>query len=78
MAIFGAKPWVNPFGIMSIFRLFKLLVFRAYESGFFCSTISSKTFSWSIFHKKKVGEMAIFGPKPWVNPFEKMPTFLTL
>ena len=26
MAIFGAKPWVNPFGKMSIFRLFKLCV----------------------------------------------------
>ena len=22
--------------------------------------------------KKKVGKMAIFGPKPWVNPFGKM------
>ena len=27
MVIFGAKPWVNRFGNMSIFRLFKLLVF---------------------------------------------------
>ena len=26
MAIFGPKPRVNPFGNMSIFRLFKLLV----------------------------------------------------
>ena len=24
---------------------------------------------------KKVGKMAIFGPKPWVNPFEKMSIF---
>ena len=29
MAIFGPKPWVNPFGKMSIFLLFKLLVFIA-------------------------------------------------
>ena len=29
MSIFGAKPRVNPFGKMSIFRLFKLLVFIA-------------------------------------------------
>ena len=28
MAIFGPKPWVNPFGKMSIFRLFELLVFK--------------------------------------------------
>ena len=27
MAIFGLKPWVNPFGKMSIFRLSKLYAF---------------------------------------------------
>ena len=27
MAIFGRKPWVNPFGKISIFRLFEVLVF---------------------------------------------------
>ena len=25
--------------------------------------------------KKKVGKMAIFGPKPWVNPFKKKAIF---
>ena len=29
MVVFGLKPWVNPFKKMSIFRLFKLLVFIA-------------------------------------------------
>ena len=29
MAIFGPKPWVSPFGKMSIFRLLKLLLFIA-------------------------------------------------
>ena len=29
MAVFGPKPWVNPFGKMSSFRLFELLVFIA-------------------------------------------------
>ena len=29
MAISGPKPWVNPFGKLSIFRLFELLVFIA-------------------------------------------------
>ena len=29
MAIFGQNPWVNPFGKMSIFRLFDVLVFIA-------------------------------------------------
>ena len=34
MAIFGPKPWVNPFGKMSIFRLFELLVFIAQKGVF--------------------------------------------
>ena len=34
MAIFGRKPRVNPFGKMSIFRLFELLVFIA-KKGIF-------------------------------------------
>ena len=29
MSVFGPKPWVNPFGKMSIFRLFELVVFLA-------------------------------------------------
>ena len=29
MGTFGPKPWVNPFGKMSILRLFKLLFFIA-------------------------------------------------
>ena len=29
MAILGPKPWVNPFGEMSIFGVFELLVFIA-------------------------------------------------
>ena len=34
MAIFGPKPWVIPFGKMSIFPLLELLVFIA-QKGFF-------------------------------------------
>ena len=29
IANFGAKPWTNPFGKISIFRLFQFLVFTA-------------------------------------------------
>ena len=29
MAVFGPKPWVNPFGKISIFRLVELVVFLA-------------------------------------------------
>ena len=32
---FGPRPWVNPFGKMSIFRIFKLFVFIAQKGVFF-------------------------------------------
>ena len=35
MAIFGPKPWVNPFGKMPIFGIFELLVFTAYQGVIF-------------------------------------------
>ena len=75
MGLFGPKPWVNQFRKMSIFRLFDLLVFIA-QKGIFRSRISYKTFSWSLLPKKKKAKtMAIYGPKPWVNPFRKMSIF---
>ena len=36
MAIFETKPWAKPFGKMSIFRLFDLLVFIPLKGGFSC------------------------------------------
>ena len=75
MAIFRPKPWVNPFGKMSIFYFLNFL-FLKLRKVFFRSRISLKTFSWSILpRKKKVGKMVIFGPKPWVNLFGKMSIF---
>ena len=75
MAIFGPKPWVNPFGKMSIFRLFGLLVFIAYKSVFSFQNIKKDIFLAYIAEKKKVGKIPIFGRKPWVNPFGKMSIF---
>ena len=75
MAICGPKAWVNPFGKMSIFRLFGLLVFIALKGVLSFYNII-KTFFWPILpKKKKFGKMAIFGPKPWVNPFGKILIF---
>ena len=34
MANFGPKPWTNPFKKISIFRLFQLLVLKAYKGVF--------------------------------------------
>ena len=75
MAIFGPKPLVNPFRKMPIFRLFELLVFYSQERHFFVLEYRKRTFPGLYCQKKKLGKMAIFGPKQWVNPFTKMSIF---
>ena len=75
MAIFEPKPCVNPFGKMSIFLLFELLVFLRLERGLFVLEYGKRHFPGLYCQKKKLGKMAIFGQKPWVNPFGKMSIF---
>ena len=77
MAILGPKPWVNPFGRMSIFRLFELFstCFYSVERRFFALENRKRLFPGLYCLKKKLGEMAIFGPKSWVNLFSKMSFF---
>ena len=75
MDIFGPKPWLNPFLKMSIIRLFKLLVYYSLERRFFVLEYHERDFPGLYRLKKKVRKMAIFGPKPWVNPFGKMSIF---
>ena len=70
MAIFGLKPWINPFEKMSIFRRYELFVFIAQISIFFFLEYRKEHFLGLYCLK-----MAIFRPKPWVNPFGKMSTF---
>ena len=60
MAIFGPKPWVNPFGKMSIFRLFELLLFIGQRGIFWFQNIVKDIFLVYIAPKKTVGKMAIF------------------
>ena len=72
MAIFGQKPWVNPFGKMSIFGLFGTSCFYSLERRFFVLEYHQRHIPGLYCLKKKVGKMAIFGPKPWVNPLGKM------
>ena len=75
MAIFEPKPWVNPFEKISIFGLFELLVFIAQKGVFSFYNIVKHIFLPYIALKKKIGKMAIFEPKPWVNPFGKISIF---
>ena len=74
MAVFGPKPRVNPFGKMSIFRLLTSC-FYSVEKPFFVLEYRKRHFSGLYCLKKKVGKMAIFGPKPYVNPFGKKSIF---
>ena len=75
MAIFGPKPWVNPFRKMSIFRLFELLVFIAQKSIFFVLEYRKRNFPGLYCLKKKSWKNVHFSPKPRVNPFRKMSIF---
>ena len=77
MAIFGPKPWVNPLERMLIFRLLELLVFLALKGVFFVLEYRKRYFPGLCCLKRKVGKMAIFEPKPWVNTFGKVSNFLT-
>ena len=77
MAIFGPKPCVNFFEKISIFRFFEFLVFYSLERRFFVLEYRKRHFPNVYCVKKKIGKMAIFGPKPWVNPFWKNVTFST-
>ena len=75
MAIFAAKPWVNPFGKMSIFFTFLTCCFYSLERRFFFLEYRKRRFPGLFWLKKKVGKMAIFRQKLWVNPIGKMSIF---
>ena len=75
MAIFGPKPRVHPFGKKLIFRLFEFFFFYSLKRRFFVLQYRKKHFPSLYCLKRKVGKMAIFGPKPWVNPLGKMSIF---
>ena len=75
MAIFGPKPWVNPFGKNFNFSPFGTSCFYSLERGFFVLEYRKRHFRGLYCLKKEVGKMAIFGPEPWVNPFGKMSIF---
>ena len=71
MAIFRLKPCVNPFGKMSMFRLFKVVVFYSLEKRFFVPDYRKRLFSGLNCIKKKLEKWPFFALKPWVNPFWK-------
>ena len=71
MAIFGAKPWVNPFGEKSIFRLFELLVFIALKGVFSFYNIVKDIFLAYIAWKRKLEKWPFLDQKHGLTPLEK-------
>ena len=75
MAIFGPKPWVNPFEKMSIFRLFELLVFIAQKGVFFFYNIVKDFFLASITKRKKLEKWPFLDQNHGLTPLEKCQFF---
>ena len=75
MAIFLPKPWVSPFGKMSIFSTFLTSYFYSLERLFLVLEYRERYFPCLYCLKNEFGKMAIFGPKRWVNDFGKMSIF---
>ena len=75
LAFLDQNHGLTPLEKCQFFRRFELVVFIAYKGVFSFQNIKEYIFlvySWS---KKKIGKMAIFGPKPLVNPLAKMSIF---
>ena len=66
MSIFGPKPWVNP-----SFSTFSSSCFYSLETRYYVLEYRKALFPCLYYLQKKVGKMAIFGPKAWVNIFGK-------
>ena len=54
---------------------FRTSFFYSLERRFFVLEYRKRDFHGLYCRKKKVGKMAIFGPKGWVNPFGKIAIF---
>ena len=74
-ACFGPKPWTNPFGENSSFRLSQHLVFIASKVDLSLYNTIKHIFLAYIALKKEDGKMANFGPKAWTNPVGKNSIF---
>ena len=75
MGYYSIVVWVNPFRKMAIFGLFEVLGFYRLKRSFFVLEYRKRHFPGLYYLKNKVGKMAIFGPKPWFNPFRKFSVF---
>ena len=75
MAIFGPKAWVNPFEKMSIFRLFKLLVFIAQKGDFPFQNIVKHIFLAYIAKKRSWKKWPFLDENHGLTPLKKCQFF---
>ena len=75
---FGPKPWVNPFGKMSIFRFFELLVFIAQKGVYSFQNIVKDIFLAYIAKKKKLEKQPFLVQNHGLTPIEKCYLFAIL
>ena len=75
MAIFVAKPWVNPFGKMSIFTTFLRSCFYTLEGRFFVLEYSERHFPGVYRLKKKLEKWPFLKQNHGVTPLEKCQFF---
>ena len=76
MAIFGPKPWIDPFEKTSIFPLFRLLVFIAWKGVFSTPEYCKRHFS-GVYWLKKNWKNGHFWTKPMGKPPWKIVNFST-
>ena len=74
MARFGPKPWTNPFGEISIFRLFELFVFIAQKGVFLLQNITKHIFLTQIVLKKRE-KWPILDQNHGLSPLDKSQFF---
>ena len=75
MATFGPKSWVNPFGKMSIFPLFDLLVFIGYKGILFVLEYCKIHFPGLFCLKKELEKWPFFCQNHGLTPLEKLQFF---
>ena len=71
MVIFGPNPWVNPFGKISIFRLFQPVVFIAQKGVFSFQNIVKEIFLAYIVYKINFEKWRFLDQKHGLFPLEK-------
>ena len=76
MAIFGPKPWVNPFGKMSVFWTFETCCFYSLQRRFFVLEYLKRIFPGPYSEKKKKFEKRPFlDQNDGLTPSEKSQFF---